>query len=144
MTIDTTGTWWTGTEFADLSEYLQALTKTTYPASEVRQSVCRCRQTVFALHADRMEGCAQRTCCSCGDRAYLVDSADSADEARLRPVKCPCGGKKFEIGVGFSFRENGEVRWITIGQRCVACGVLASYADWSIDYAPSRQLLQQV
>jgi len=144
MTIDTSGRWWVGTEYADVVDYLRALTAEGHPATEVRQARCACGHTVFGLRVDRDEGCAERTCRVCGTTAFIADSADSAAEARLRAVKCPCRGKDFELGVGFAFRLDGEIRWITVGQRCTTCGVLASYVDWGISYAPSRHLLEQV
>jgi hypothetical protein len=62
MTIDTSGRWWIGTEYADVAEYVRALTAQSYPAIEVRQARCSCGHTVFALRADPEEGCAERTC----------------------------------------------------------------------------------
>jgi hypothetical protein len=143
MTIDTSGRWWIGTDYADIVEYLRALTAQSYPATEVRQARCSCGHAAFGLRVDPDEGCAERTCRACGARAFIADSADAASEAELRAVKCPCRGKDFEIGVGFAFRPEGEIRWITVGQRCTSCGVLASSVDWSIDFAPSRHLLEQ-
>ena len=32
MTIDKSGTWWKGTEFADIAEYLRDVTADGYPA----------------------------------------------------------------------------------------------------------------
>jgi hypothetical protein len=56
-------------------------------------------------------------------------------------AQCPCGDEAFEVGVAFSLREDGDVRWITVGGLCVACGVLGAYADWKIDYSPTDHLL---
>jgi hypothetical protein len=144
MTIDTSGRWWVGTEYADVVDYVRALTAPGYPATAVRQARCSCGHVVFGLRADPDQGCAERTCRACGAKAFIAGSADVAPEARLRVVKCPCRGKDFELGVGFAFRPEGEIRWITVGQRCTSCGILASYVDWGVDYAPSRQLLEQV
>ena len=44
-----------------------------------------------------------------------------------------------EIGVGFTERDGGEVRWITVGRRCARCGVLGSPVEWAIDYVPMRR-----
>jgi hypothetical protein len=35
------------------------------------------------------------------------------------------------------------VKWITVGTRCAACGVLGSPVDWKIDYGPTDHLLRQ-
>lgn len=63
------------------------------------------------------------------------------EDAEPRTVRCLCGHGVFEVGVGFSLRADREVRWVTVGERCVRCGVLGSCADWKIDYSPSRHLL---
>jgi hypothetical protein len=143
MTIDTSGRWWTGTEFSDVAEYLRALTAAGHPVSEVTQSKCRCGGTVFSLLRDDEEGCAQRVCRACGERAFIADSAEAWDEAQPTVAVCPCGGEHSEIGVGFSMRTDGEIEWVTVGQRCIRCGVLGSSVDWKIDYAPSGHLRTQ-
>lgn len=144
MVLDTSGRWWRGTEFADISEYLRALTATGYQVADVRQSVCHCGGTVFCLFGDAEQGCAQRVCSRCGTSAFLGDSAEFWAEAEPELWVCPCGGAEAELGVGFSEREGGEIRWITVGQRCARCGVLASLVDWKIDYAPTAHLRSQV
>ena len=144
MALDTSGRWWTGTEFGDLIQYLRALTAEGYPADEVRQSVCTCGSTTFHLEADREAGCARRVCVACSSSAFIADSAEVWAEAEPEQVRCPCGGRQLELGVAFSKRLNGEVRWVTVGQRCLACGVLASFADWEIDGAPTAHLLTLV
>ena len=52
--------------------------------------------------------------------------------------------RAFGIGVAFSLRDDGDVRWITVGGRCVACGGLGAYTDWKIDYSPTNHLLTAV
>ncbi|GAA0594714.1 hypothetical protein GCM10009546_66160 [Actinomadura livida] len=42
------------------------------------------------------------------------------------------------------FRPDDSVRWVSVGIRCVADGVLGSCADWKINYEPSRHLLARV
>jgi hypothetical protein len=55
-----------------------------------------------------------------------------------------CGNDTAELGVAFSLRSDGEVRWITVGQRCTGCGVLDAIVDWKISYGPSTHLFAQV
>jgi hypothetical protein len=141
MTIDKSGKWWKGADFHDLAEYIRLLTTEGYPAEEVIQSICVCGNTTFQLLADQGEGCAQRVCSACNRGTFICDSADYWAKATPQTVRCPCGQTTFEIGVGFSFREQNEVTWITVGQRCVRCGVLASYVDWKVNYGPSGHLL---
>jgi hypothetical protein len=145
MTIDTSGKWWKGADFADLAEYLREYTADGYPAEEVVPCVCTCGHTVFRLEGDQNEGCVRRTCAACGAQAFIADSGEAWDEADPVKLTCrPCRGRWFEVGVAFSRGQDGDVRWITVGVRCVRCGVLGSFADWKIDYSPTDHLLRQV
>jgi hypothetical protein len=141
MAIDTSGKWWRGSSFADLAEYIRILTADSYPATHVVRSICICQNTIFRLTADQEEGCAQRTCTSCRKTAFIGDSADYWADATPRKVRCLCKNTTFEIGVGFALRDQRDVKWITVGQRCIKCGILGSYVDWKVDYSPSTHLL---
>jgi ribosomal protein S27AE len=144
MTIDTSGKWWKGTDFADLAEYLRGFTADGYPADEIVQSVCTCGHTRFRVEGDPNEGCARRTCAACGAQTFIADSGEYWDEAEPVKLSCrPCRGRIFEVGVAFSKRENGDVKWITLGERCVRCGVLGSFVEWKIDYSPTDHLLSR-
>lgn len=60
MAIDTSGTWWTGSNAADLDEFLVAYSREGYLVSKVTHSVCgSCQAEVFTLLADEDEGCVQ-------------------------------------------------------------------------------------
>jgi len=48
------------------------------------------------------------------------------------------------IGIGFSLYDDGEIRWLYVGERCATCGILGCFAGWKIAYSPSKQLLEQV
>jgi hypothetical protein len=80
---------------------------------------------------------------ACGTAAFIGDSDEYWGDAEPEPVQCHCGGDAFELAVGFSFRADEEVRWITVGARCVACGALSSPVDWKIDYAPTDHLFER-
>lgn len=142
--IDRSGKWWKGTGFDDLVAFIRESTAQGYPVGPVSQSTCECGAAVFSLKLDDEEGCARRTCVACGRSAFIADSAEYWDEADPGDAQCPCGEEAFEIGVGFSLREDGNVRWITVGARCVACGILGAYVDWKIDYGPTDHLLTAV
>lgn len=143
--IDRSGQWWRGDNFADLVEYVRAYTASNYPVGGVVQSRCRsCDATTFTVRVDDEQGCAVRECVACDASAFIADSEEYADDADLGDASCPCGAETFEVGVGFSLREDGDVRGITVGGRCVACGVLGAYADWKIDYSPTAHLLDAV
>ena len=138
--IDTSGKWWKGQDFDALVEYLRLYTQDGNPVGRVEQSNCTCGGDVFRLHADPDEGAARRTCAMCKAKAFIADSEEFWEEASPKLVKCPCGKSEYEVGVGFSLRSDGEVRWITVGNRCVSCGILAACADWKVDYAPTHHL----
>jgi hypothetical protein len=142
--IDQTGEWWTGEDFGDLAEYLRIVTAEGYPADRVLQSVCTCGGTAHRLDADPVESAARRTCVACGARAFIADSDEYWSEAKVERWRCGCESDTAELGVAFSLRSDGEVRWITVGLRCTGCGLLDAVVDWKIDYGPSTHLLAQV
>jgi hypothetical protein len=145
VVIDKSGTWWRGEDLADLHAYLIAFTAEGHPADEIRDCVCgSCGGRVFRLRGDGAEGCGRRTCRDCGQKEFIADSADVWAHARPRTCSCPCGRKDFNLAVAFALRASGDVRWVTVGERCVACGVLGSFVDWSIDYGDSASLVDCV
>lgn len=114
-------------------------------ADDIRPSTCaNCGSDVFGLRGDWEEGVARRTCRRCGLKAFICDSEDHWSDATIRTCKCPCGGPDFNLAFGFCLRAEGEVRWVTVGERCINCGVLGSFVDWKIDYSPSAELLDRV
>jgi hypothetical protein len=125
--------------------YLEALSEEEPSARRIIPCVCPCGSTVFYLDADEVEGCARRTCVRCGVTAWLADSEEFWEEADPIRCTCPtCGGEEHEVAVLFYLRDDGEVRWITVGERCVRCGVLSTMAEWKIDHAPTDHLFSQV
>jgi len=74
----------------------------------------------------------------------MLDSADVVDGVVPKNARCRCGGKSFNLAVGFAPRGDVDVRWVYLGLRCTRDGVLGCCADWMIDYSPSSALLQQV
>jgi Zn ribbon nucleic-acid-binding protein len=145
MALDTSGEWWRGEDYFDLSEYLAALAEgADRPVDVATQSLCACGGEAFTLATDAAHGFARRTCVACGEAAFIGDSEDVGETARPRPFACRCGADRFEVAVAFSLRPRGrDVRWITVGARCLACGILDSPAEWEVDYAPSDHLLER-
>jgi hypothetical protein len=129
--------------FVALAEYIRAITEAGYPARVVLQSACTCRGTHFRLEADETEGCARRICVDCGAEAFIGDSEEYWNESEPESARCACGGDAFQVAVGFSFREDDEIQWLTLGTRCTRCGLLDSPADWKIDYAPTDHLFEK-
>lgn len=145
MAIDMSGEFWTGENADDLAEYLRRFSADGYPADVVVRAACAaCGSLRFRVALDDEEGAATRTCSDCSSVTAMLDSDEYLDDADLSDAECPCGGDTFDVTVGFAMRENAEVRWIYVGLRCLTDGVLGCYADWKIDYEPSRHLLEQV
>ncbi|TYB45141.1 hypothetical protein FXF51_60170 [Nonomuraea sp. PA05] len=145
MVIHASGDHWRGEDFADLADFLRQYQPGGYAVQRVSEAVCAgCGGKRFNVMADDVEGCVQRICVACGDAAYVADSADYVEEADLAECACPCGGEQFAAAVGFAFRGDGEVRWVSIGLRCLRDGSLGVYGDWKIDYSPTAHLLQSV
>lgn len=143
--IDRSGEWWIGESYGDLVQYVSAYAVENYAADEIVRSACQpCGERLFALVVDDDEGCAQRVCCNCNDSKFIADSSEYWDDADPGEAACPCGQGAFELAVGFSLLEDRrEVRWITVGGRCVGCGVLGVYVDWKVGYEPSGHLIEQ-
>jgi hypothetical protein len=142
VAIDTSGQHWRGEDMADLADYLREFRAGGYAVEDVAESVCAgCSGRSFRVAVDDEEGCAERVCVVCGAGAYLADSAAYADGAKLEPCECPCGADTFAVALGFARAGDLEVRWISIGLRCLADGTLGVYADWKIDYSPTAHLL---
>jgi hypothetical protein len=126
--------WWRGTEAGDIDGYLEYF----------RAGCGGCGGSTFHVLLDDEEGYAERRCASCDARYTMLDSADAGDDANPDDAACPCGNEMFEVAVGFAVRADGDVRWASIGLRCVRDGVLGVYTDWKIDYSPTAHLFDQV
>ncbi len=141
MTIDKSGEWGTGTSHVDLAEYLREYEAGGYSVAESLEVTCAdCGGSTFRLHADGEEGFVERTCASCGSAHLMLDSADYQEDAEPEAVVCPCGYDLYEVAVGLALRPEGDIKWVSVGIRCTRDGVLASCADWKIDYSPTEHL----
>jgi hypothetical protein len=135
-----------GSQSTDVREFLEAYAADGYKVDDFRLSKCVCGSDRFFLWADDDEGCAKRECTSCKRTHFICDSEEYWTEAkpeRWKCAVCKSKDKACNIGVGFSLYEDGEVRWLYIGERCANCGVLGCFAGWKVAYSPSRQLLDQ-
>lgn len=145
MTIDKSGSWWTG-EATDLDEYLVefAASRQT-PVQRVGHAACAsCGAETFSVALDDDEGFAQRTCVGCQTVWTMLDGSDIETDASPEDAACPCGNETFQVACGFSLLESGEVQWVYVALRCTRDGVLGVYTDWKFDYEPSTQLFEQV
>lgn len=145
VAINTSGKWWTGSAPEDIEDYLRAYSADGYPVARVIIAECRdCGSRSFSVRVDDVEGCAERTCTECGRTELMSDSAKFVDHAELEGAQCPCGGEIFNVAGGFALRDNGDIRWVYVGLRCQADGVLGCYGEWKIDYSPTSHLFTQV
>jgi len=144
--IDKSGRFWTGDGVGDIKAYLAQLQPGGYRVSTVVVAACQSCGAAdgFELRVDGDEGYAERTCVACGTTHLMLDSADVVEDASPVQVRCPCGERNFDIAVGFAKRSLRDFKWVSLGIRCRADGVLGSPADWEIDYSPSRHLLAAV
>jgi len=146
VSVDKTGKWWVGDQPSDIREFLEAYAPDGYKVGEFRLAKCMCGSERFLLWADDDEGCARRQCESCKQSNFICDSEEYWEDAKPEQWKCiVCKSKAStcNVGVGFSLYEDGEIRWLYVGERCAICGVLGCFAGWKVAYAPSRQLLEQ-
>lgn len=144
MALDTSGEWWTGTDESDIDAYLVGYMGESHAIDEVVHATCVCGAKEFLVDADGEQGCVVRTCPDCGVEHAMCDSAEYLADSELDRGACVCGRDRLELAVGFVRRGDGSISWLAVGARCVHCGVLASPADWKIDYAPSGHLPTQV
>ncbi|MFI6824315.1 hypothetical protein ACIBJE_25730 [Micromonospora sp. NPDC050187] len=125
-----------------LTVYIREHRAGGYPVHHVVHLGCRhCDGRAFRVAVDDEEGCALLLCLGCGTEAAVADSDDYLDDAELAECACPCGAESFAVAVGYALAGDGEVRWVSVGLRCLADGALGVYTDWKIDYAPTAHLL---
>lgn len=154
MAIKDAGEWLVGSEPEDIRSFLDSYTEDTYRVHEYRQSRCGCGSLRFSLWVDEEECSAKRRCADCGKEEFIFDGEEywSGEHAEL----CACGAcddpkDLCNVGVGYSLYEEPSndgslvaVKWIFIGFRCVACGVLGCVGDWKIGSEMPKEMLDQV
>ena len=137
-----------GAGAAGLADYLRGFAAGGYPVAEVVPAACAAcggsSEAGFSVALDDEEGVAVRTCLLCDTSVPMLDSAEFLDDAEMGTAACPCGHETFDVAVGFALRDDGDVRWVSVGLRCRNDGQLGVYTDWKIDYSPSRNLLTAV
>lgn len=127
---------------AEITRYSE---QNAYVAQHFADAVCRCGAGTFRLLLDDEEGAAVRRCVSCSAEHSIGDSGEYLADAELAECACPCGGDQFEVTAGVSlYGRTEDVRWLYLGCRCVACGLVAVYGDWKCEYEGYRGLLERV
>jgi hypothetical protein len=127
---------------AELVRYAQA----SYVPTRFADCVCaECGAREFLLLIDENEGAAVRVCGTCGADWAIGDSGEFLDGAELEERECVCELPLFEITVGVALYEGSDdVRWLYVGCRCPACGVLGCYGDWKNEFNGVDALLARV
>lgn len=118
----------------------------SYLPTRFADAVCgACGGREFLLLLDENAGVALRVCGACGGEHVVGDGEDFLDDAELEQVECLCGVPLFEITVGVSlYADSDDVRWLYLGCRCPACGVVGCYGDWKNELTDFRALLARV
>ena len=143
--IDTTKRYWTGDSADDINEYLRLYSEDDN--IDVKPVLCHtCGNDAFELRVDQDEDAIQVKCAQCGTKKILLDCEEIWEEAKPKLGKCSVckTGKQYNVRVGFIRRDNGSVKWVYIGNRCMNCGTLGSYLDWKIDYEPTDEMEKNI
>jgi hypothetical protein len=107
---------------SSLAEAIKEHAAGGYAVKKVVEAVCRCGGRSFKILVDDEAGFALRVCAACTKHVLMLDSADYEDEAKPEECECPCGKSIFEVAVGFALRQDGSVKWVSIGLMCAAFG----------------------
>jgi len=143
--IDRTGKWWRGTGPEDIDEFIAEYSTGGYPARRIVHAKCAVDGgAAFKVRVDPDEGFLERTCPTCNTAEAMLDSADYAKDAAPTSVTCPCGGTVFNVAIGFATRDDGSVKWVYNGLRCIKDGTLGVYGDWKIDEDSADDLFGRV
>lgn len=143
MALKKKGKYWYGDTLDDVrTEMLRYSKLNTYLAERFAGSTCACGGQVFKLESDDEAGAARRTCTGCGNVHLMGDSADYADEADFDNHTCVCDAEAFALLTGVALYAGSEdVRWVYIGCRCVACGLVGVFADWKCEAGDAGEFL---
>ncbi|MCM1577737.1 MAG: hypothetical protein NC078_02910 [Ruminococcus sp.] len=113
---------------------------------EVNPVICRnCGNAAFEMQVDEEEEGIGVVCTECGTQKVLLDCDEVWEDCEPVTVECSeCGGKFFNVSVGFVRRDSGSVKWVYIGSRCTECGGLDSPLDWKISYEPTEEMEKNI
>lgn len=139
--IDTSKKYWTGDNADDIDEYLREYSEDN--SIDIKPVICSsCGNDSLQLRIDQNEDAIQIKCAKCNTKKIILDCEEVWEDAKPRLRKCSVckTSKEYNVRVGFIRRENGNVRWVYIGNRCTNCGTLGSYLDWKIDYEPTEEM----
>jgi hypothetical protein len=146
MALRKRGKWWYGDSCADIRDELTRQGRLNeYVPTQFADPKCVCGASIFRLQLDDEQGSAVRICANCSAEHVMGDSEEYLDQAELEQAECVCGKDEFEISVGVSLYEGSDdVRWIYIGCRCPACGLVGCFGDWKNEFNDYRKLLARM
>lgn len=139
--IDKSGQYWHGSCADDINKYLKEYSEN--PSVDIKPVVCHsCGKDIFKMWVDYDEDAIQVECAECGNKKILLDCVDIWEDANPELCECPVCRKSWNYNVkaGFVRKENHNVKWVYIGNRCTECGVLGSCLDWKISYEPTDEM----
>lgn len=144
MTLRTRGDHRYGDRQSDVRQELARWSRGNgYAATRFADAHCAlCGGVHFRLALDEDAGVAVRTCAACGEAHAMADGADFLDDAELEECACPCGNEELELTLGAALYADGEtVRWLYVGARCPACGLVGVYGEWKNEHDDAGALL---
>lgn len=143
--------YWYGDNHADLrQEMLRYSELNGYPIDNYVDVCCACGNDSFYFSTDENEGVALRVCGRCEDEHLMGDSEEYAEEAEIEKHGCLCDAEIFQITAGVHRYRNADetlspdVKWLYLGCRCVACGLVGNYAGWKNEFNGYEALLKNM
>ena len=153
MALRQRGQYMYGDSASDIREMLAHPYHAALACTHFADVVCECGCGVFDLWIDDDYQEADFPCLGC-DRNYLFHLTDNDDHYEGDPKSdttfraCPCDGDpncRLEIVVGVCLEEGSDIpRQVSIGCRCVKCGLTGSYADWDNVRIPYQQVFANI
>lgn len=146
MALQKRGLYWYGDDQDDIRGEIARFSRCNEAvAQHFADAVCRCGSKIFRLRLDDDAGAAVRRCVECSFDHPIGDSVAFLDEAELGECSCVCGGETFEITVGVALYDDSQgVKWLYLGCRCPACGLVGVYGDWKNEFEGYEGLLGRV
>jgi hypothetical protein len=153
MALQQRGDYWYGDSASDIRVLLSMDRPGSDPITVFADAVCECGGRVFTLQLDDEYQEAALFCKAC-DSQHLFHTTnvdgyyEGHPEADTEWCGCPCtkrGATYYEITLGASLYDGSDdVRWVHIGCRCVACGLVAFYASWHRIEIPYQTLFARL
>lgn len=143
--IDKTKKFWRGFSADDIDEYLRLYSGCD--DIDIKPVICHSfGNDAFEVNLDNVESTVQIKCTRCGEEKIILDCEDIWEESSPEFQKCPVckDSGSFNMKVGFIRREDGDVKWVYIGNRCTNCGTLGSFTDWEINFAPTDEMEKNI